>query len=204
MKLEQYRKAMDTERLLFAERYPEYSTFIDNFQANYYGSAKEEVTMGGCYGYYTSICRIVLDHHPKHIIEYGPGFSTVLLHRVIQDLDYTPVVTSYESSPFWFNRLKEMNCDPFGSIQLVDLNIVKEENDIVYVEYVHDLEKHRDVDFILLDGPTNSSYEGSSRNINLNVDRLEKAFDRRIRHTIDGRHETQQYYKVPYTERLTI
>jgi len=203
--VEEYRQEKDdlfqVER--YKAEYPVYYSFINDFQKKFYKEDHKTVTMGADYGFYYFLTQHILHKKPKHIVEYGPGFTTVLMHRLSQDLDYDLKVTSYEDTPLWFDRLNDMKCNPFGTMKLVDLKLEKETDNFYYCYYDHSLEDHRDVDFVIIDGPGKVIINDISKtNININLDMMEKSFDREIEHMIDGRHDTNLFYNINYKQRL--
>jgi hypothetical protein len=198
----EYRKDKDINLNKFKSIYPKYYEFIDNFQRKYYNEDSMKFTMGTDFGFYCGIVDYILHNKPKHIVEYGPGFTTVLMHRVSQDLDYELKVTSYENDTMWFDILNKMGCNPFGTMILTDLNFERETEELYYVSYNHPM--HEDVDFILIDGPgqvESPKKNGIKRVINTNLHNFEVELDRKINHIIDGRHETQVFYKTEYVNR---
>ena len=205
--VEQYRAEKDDAILLnrYKREYPEYFKFIDDYQRKYYNRDITEVTMGTDYGFYYGLTNYILDKRPKHIVEYGPGFTTLLMHRIAQDLDYNLEVTSYENDPIWFDRLNEMGCNPFGTMKLATLKVEKETEDIYYCCYDHPILDHKDVDFVLIDGPGEVIIDKvHKRNINTNLHNFEVHFDKHIDRIIDGRHETQVFYRTDYESRVLI
>ena len=185
----------------FKKDYPEYYKFINEAQDKFYSSSVKDITMGVDYGFYHLMTRQIIDHECKHIIEYGPGFTTLLLHRIVQDLDYEVKVYSYEDNEKWFKSNKDNGLDPFNNIELVDMDL-EIKGGLLYCTYIHDLEKHRDVDCIIIDGPGPLSVDGiSSPPVTTNADLFEKTFDREIRTLIEGRHFTQRFMHIPYKER---
>ena len=102
--LEEYRadKELSGLYLIYKERfkkdYPEYYKFIKEAQDKFYSSSVKDITMGVDYGFYHQMARQIIDHKCKHIVEYGPGFTTLLLHRIVQDLDWEAKVYSYEDN----------------------------------------------------------------------------------------------------------
>ena len=180
--IKEYRLEKDdlTQLNRYKEHYPEYFEFIDEYQRRFYDRDDTEVTMGTDYGFYFGLTNYILENKPKHIVEYGPGFTTLLMHRIAQDLDYKLEVTSYENDTIWFDRLNEMGCNPFGTMKLAELKIEKETEGIYYCCYDHPMLDHKDVDFVLIDGPG------------------EVIID------IDGRHETQEFYRTDYESRVLI
>ena len=203
--VEHYRLKKDNIDQLtkYKDKYPEYFEFIDEYQRRYYDRDIREVTMGVSYGFYLWLTDYILNHKPKHIVEYGPGFTTLLMHRIAQDLDYTLEVVSYENDPIWFDRANEMGCNPFGTMKLVELKIEKETEDIYYCCYDHPILNHKDVDFVLIDGPGEVSINNvTKRNINTNLHNFEVEFDRHIDRHIDGRWETREFYSMDYKSRV--
>lgn len=185
----------------YKEKYPEYFNFISEAQEKFYDSSMEELTMGADYGFYLYMTDYIIDHKPKHIIEYGPGFTTLLLHRIVQDIDHKVEVYSYEDNEKWFENNKRLGFDPFGTMELVDMEL-EVKGGLVYATYIHDVEKHKDVDCIIIDGPGPLEIDGVNRpSVTTNADLLEKTFDREIRTLIEGRHHTQQFMHINYKER---
>lgn len=202
--VKEYREEKDETFILerYKKNHPDYFHFINNFQLPFYDKDSTQVTMGADYGFYNGLTNYILENKPEYIVEYGPGFTTVLLHRIAQDLDYDLKVVSYENDPIWFDRLNKMGCNPFGTMELVDLKIQKETDDLYFCYYDHSPTAHKNVDFVIIDGPGEVIFNGlHKRNINVNVDMMEKTLDREINHIIDGRHETQDYYKLNYKQR---
>jgi len=191
----QYKDDLEAQERL-KNKFPEYYTFIKEYQEQFYDENASLMTMGCSYSVYFDLIKQLLGHRkPKHIIEYGPGFTTVLIKRVLQDVDYPVKFFSYENDAKYYNYLLEKGFDISDVVEVVDLDI-KDSKDFYYVTYKHDIEKHRDVDFIFIDGPGHIKQNGASKpNINLNLELLSTTFNRFIQYTIDGRADTQKYYK---------
>lgn len=186
----------------FKEHYPEYCDFITSFQNRFYDYDYSEMTMGADYGFYHGLVNSLVCDKPKHVVEYGPGFTTLLIDKVLSDLGYDYKFTSYENESKWYKILDDIGCNPNQCIELVDSRIVKDADDAYYFEYIHDLDKHRDVDYVIIDGP-GEVYVNDIRkdNINVNLDMMEKRFNRSIRHIIDGRKKTRKFYELPFDVR---
>lgn len=206
--LEEYRadKELSGLYLMYKDRfkkdYPEYYKFIKQAQDKFYTSSVKDITMGVDYGFYHLMARHIIDHKCKHIVEYGPGFTTLLLHRIVQDLDYEVKVYSYEDNKDWFKSNKDNGLDPFNTLELVDMDL-EIKGGLLYCTYIHDLEKHRDVDLIIIDGPGPLLVDGISRPpVTTNADLFEKTFDREITTLVEGRHFTQRYMFTPYKDRI--
>ncbi len=74
---------------------------------------------------------------------------------------------------------------------------------LLYCTYIHDLEKHRDVDLIIIDGPGPLLVDGISRPpVTTNADIFEKTFNREIATLVEGRHFTQRFMLTPYKDRI--
>ena len=185
-----------TYRDIYKQWYPKYHEFIEDFQSSFYEMSSDDMTMGCDYSLYITLTEHIFRFKPKHFIEYGPGFTTVLLHRIAQDLNWEMKVYSYEDDERWYSILKQYGFDPFGTLQLVNMN-VEERDGFYYCTYEHDLEKHKDVDYVLIDGPGEVIRNGIRKdNINLNLEKLLSHTGRKIPYLIDGRHFTQQHYRV--------
>ena len=205
--LKSYREDKESSGLMleyknrYKKQYPDFYNFINETQKKLYDSSSLDVTMGCDYGFYLHMTNQIIDHEYKHIIEYGPGFTTLLLHRIIQDLDYKVQVYSYEDSEKWFNNNKKIGVDVFGTMELVKMD-TELKDDKIYCEYKHSIDKHRDVDCIIIDGPGPIVIDGKGYPIiTTNADLLENVLDREIPVLIEGRHFTQEYYKVNYKDR---
>ena len=182
------------------KRFPLYHDMMEEFHSKFDDIPKEQVSTGGTYSWYRKIALFITKFKPKHIIEYGPGFSTYLISKVIKDLDYNIKFTSYEDRPQYYNYIKEYGMDPLNVVELVDYQITVKD-DLYYFEYLHDYEKHKDVDCIFIDGPGKLTvYDKYKPNINLNLEKFIRKLNKPILHTIDGRHDTAVYYKRLYKE----
>ena len=180
---------------LFQTEYPELYDYINDAHTKVNRFRADNMTMGCSYGMYRDLTRHILGLKPKHIIEYGPGFTTILLHKISQMVDWKMEVYSYEDDERWFNILNDNGFNPFGTMELVELEVVEKDN-IYFCEYKHDLTKHKDVDYVLVDGPGIVVVDGVRRdNINVNLEVLSKSFNKKIQYDIDGRHNTQVYYR---------
>lgn len=180
---------------IYQEKYPEYFAFIEEFQSKFYEHCSDDMTMGCDYSLYIHLTDHIFRFKPKHLIEYGPGFTTVLLHRISQDIDWGMKVFSYEDDEKWFEILKQNGFDVFGSMELVKMSVEDRDN-FYYCTYEHDLEKHREVDYVFIDGPGEVIIDDIRKdNINLNLEKLLNFTGRKIPYLIDGRHHTQQHYK---------
>lgn len=198
MNIAEYRKDKDNIEFIeqFKEDFPQYFDFVDSTHRKFYGYDKDIMTMGCSYAIYRNLVRDILHNRPKHIIEYGPGFTTLLFLKVFEDLDYTPEFYSYENDPSFYKILSENGFNPDGIISLVDMK-VEVSDEIHFCTYLHDLQKHKDVDYIFIDGPGNVNVDGKVRpNINLNLKELsELGGGKRINYLIDGRSHTRKFYK---------
>lgn len=198
MNVEYYRRDKDNKEFVeqFKLEYPAYYEYIDAAQKKFYEYDSREMTMGCSYAIYRNLVTKILRQKPKHIIEYGPGFSTLLMLRVFEDLDYTPEFTSYENDPSFYKMLVDNGFDKNNVIQLVDME-VEDAGDTYNCTYIHDLEKHKDVDFIFIDGPGHVVVNDKKKdNINMNLKVFSEYLGNRyISYFIDGRGKTQKFYR---------
>lgn len=198
MNIEEYRKDKDNPVFIadFKSRYPTYYEYIEPLHKKFYGYDSTEITMGCSYAVYSHLLDNVLKNKPKHIIEYGPGFTTLLFLRAFKDLNYTPKFTSYENDPTFFKILVDNGFNEENVIELVDLEVV-DAGDTYHCTYLHDLDKHKDVDFVFIDGPGHVSLNDKRKpNINLNLKLLSDNLQgKKIMYMIDGRRDTQVFYQ---------
>ena len=194
-----------THKERLKQEYPQYYSYISSIHDKFDSFPYSEMSTGVDYGFYRYLLNRILYWKPKHIIEYGPGFSTLFLHRIIQDLDWEVKVYSYEELPKWYDILNEHGFNIFGTIELVPLLVDDPEplnrESFYYVTYDHDFEKHKDVDMVIIDGPGWVVHNGvEKRNINLNLEKLYNYTGRKINYIIDGRRETQEHYRKLFKE----
>lgn len=206
--LKEYRLDKETGELFtmykerYEKKYPQYYEFINKAHNKFNDSSIENVSMGVDYGFYHKMTEEIIYNKCKHIVEYGPGFTTLLLHRIVQDLKYEVKVYSYEDNKNWYESNKNNGLVPFNTIELVDMDL-EIKNDLLYCTYIHDLEKHKDVDCIIIDGPGGLQVDGVGfHTITTNADLFEKTFDREILTLVEGRHFTQVFMNsTNYKER---
>lgn len=204
MTLKEYRQEKDDlgQQNKLKAKYPAYFKFIKEYQEKFYAEDISIMTMGCTYDVYLDLLNEILgDKKPNHIVEYGPGFTTVFIKRILEDIDRPVKFYSYENDAKYYNYLLEKGFDIQDVVEVVDLE-VKEVQDTYHVTYNHDLEKHRDVDFVFIDGPGHITLNGKFKpNVNLNLQILSERFNKNISYTIDGRHQTQVYYRNFFSNR---
>lgn len=206
-KLKEYRLDKEETELyiMYKERYkkeyPEYYEFLNESHNIFSESDIGNITMGTDYGFYHQMTNEIIHNKRKHIVEYGPGFTTLLLHRIVQDLDYEVKVFSYEDNKKFYESNKNNGLNPFNTIELVDMDL-EIKNELLYCTYLHDLEKHKNVDCVIIDGPGPLRVNDVGyRTITTNADLFEKTFDREISTLIEGRHYSQVFMRTHYKQR---
>ncbi len=208
------------------KKYPKYYDFKQSFNDGY-NQLKDERKhkgqgMAGCdHEDYVYFIEYINEKRPKHIVEYGSGWSTMIIDKVITDLDYGAEFISFEEDEYWYNHIKEYNFDVNDRVNLVpieksypngkaewDVNgqrlpsiklISKKLSNGPWVTYIHDFEKIEDVDWVILDGPYLHNYgdfEGDTANGTLNLELLLNKFGGPMDVWIDQRFGTQEYYNA--------
>lgn len=207
------------------KKYPKYYDFLQSFHDGY-NKLKDKnnlsPTLAGCDDDdYVYFIEYINEKRPKHIVEYGSGWSTMIIDKVITDLDYGAEFISFEEDEYWYNHIKEYNFDVNDRVNLVpieksypngkpewDVNgkklpsikpISKKLSNGPWVTYIHDFEKIEDVDWVILDGPYLHNYgdsEGDAANGTLNLELLLNKFGGPMDVWIDQRFGTQEYYNA--------
>ena len=197
----EYRTHYDERRYDdWKKQFPKYHDLMEEFHEKFNDIEVTDVSTGATYGWYRKITLFITKFKPKHIIEYGPGFSTYLISNIIKDLDYKVKFTSYEDHPKYYNNVKKNGMDPLNVVELVDYQITVKDN-LYYFEYLHDYDKHKDVDCIFVDGPGRLTiYEEFKPNVNLNLEKFIFKLNKPILHAIDGRHDTGVHYQNLYKQ----
>ena len=208
------------------DKYSNYYDFLHSFNGDYNlekrRSGGEIQGLAGCddadYRYFVEY---IDTKRPKHIVEYGSGWSTLLIDRVITDLDYGAEFISFEDDEYWYNHIKEYNFDINNRVNLVPVEksypngkvewdedgnklppvqlLSKEIGYGPWVTYVHDFKKIKDVDWVIIDGPYLQNYgdtDDDAANGTLNLEVLLNKFGGPMDVWIDGRLGTQEYYRA--------
>lgn len=186
----------------FMELYPEYCQFMVDFHAKFEDRPRNEFPMGADFSFYFEVTEKILKNKYKHVIEYGAGFTTRLLSHIKHNIDWDLQVTTYENVQYYIDLIKSNGFDPDNTIKFVDFyyDNTKKEN-IVYCK--HDLDIHKDVDFIIIDGPDHSfvgdtTKEGKTINGMYGI--LSDYLNKDIDLSIDGRQLNRSYYNLYYNK----
>lgn len=189
---------LDKYRLI----YPQYCQYMLDLHAKYDNKPKNEFPMGADYGFYFEITEKIIKNKYKHIIEYGSGFTTMLLHHIKHSVDWDIQYTSYENVQPYIDLLISEGFDPDNSIKYVDYYYDNTKQEKV-VNAEHDLDIHKDVDYIIIDGP-DSNYLGVTTKegaaINGMYGILSEHLNKEIDLSIDGRHYVRVYHNTYYNK----
>jgi len=137
----------------------------------------------------------IIENRPKHIVEYGSGESTIIINKLLEELDYGGKLTSYEDNLFFYEKHNELGWNKNNCIKLVDIEVIDNIKGIV--RYVHPLEEIKDVDFIILDGPDYKRFRDVYDNPSNITDNIKVIYDNLktdIPFWIDGRSGCQRFY----------
>ncbi len=188
--------------------YPEYCQYMLDLHEKYeHLDAKGPNPIGAFFKFYhKSIVKKIIDQKLKHVVEYGAGFTTLLLHKIKHTVNWDFEYYSYENVKVYLDTIKEFGFDPDNCIEYVECYCDdKSEPEWNSVIYKHDLEKHRDIDLLIIDGPgkfldgpggvmLNTTWKTDKRcttgNYKILADYLGRDFDL----SIDGRWNVRQYY----------
>lgn len=154
----------------------------------------------------------IIEHKPKHIVEYGSGYSTWFLYNVINDLNLNTKLTSYENDTVFYNYIIDNFSFLKNTVNLVDIGCVDTvvcKHRVLAQEYtscrfLHSYKDIEEVDFVIIDGPGYSGSPYCNCEITLNWEDLSKHFKRDIKCWIDGRNCCRDYYKEIGYSKLMI
>jgi|TARA_R100000030_G_scaffold91157_1_gene76101 hypothetical protein len=210
MNIKEYRetennKSGGTE--LFMSEYPLYCQYMLDIHEQYgHLDYHGPNPVGAHFKFYHSQVKKILEQKLQHVIEYGAGFTTLLLHKIKHTVDWNFEYYSYENIKVYYDRLKELGFDPDNCMEYVECYTDdKTEPDWNSVIYKHDLEKHKNVDLVIIDGPgkffdgpdgvmLTTSWKtdtmGTTGNYKILADYVGRDFDL----SIDGRPGVREYY----------
>jgi len=188
-----------------------YYDWLQEFRSNWKWQEGDKFPAGCNEDDYIYIIDYIYKHRPKHIVEYGSGWTTMLIDKVITNLDYGAEFISFEDNEYYYNIYNKYGFDVNNRINLVPAEsgiiYMTHKKDLIgtfYVTYVHDFEKITDVDWVLIDGPQMNKYphptltnyfpSGKPASTTLNLELLLKEFGGPMDVWIDGRQSTQNYY----------
>ena len=161
----------------------------------------------------------IIDKKPKNIIEYGSGFTTLLISTLLEDLNYGGSLVTFEDSEDFYKMTESIGFyEKMNGKNRVELVPLKFESDsdikdnfnftgplsykktrfpqeTKYCYYDYDLNKIESVDFVLDDGPDLIKYNSQVASSML---KLKKHFDKPFEYLIDGRIGTTEFYKKIY------
>ena len=140
----------------------------------------------------------IIDKKPKNIIEYGSGFTTLLISTLLEDLNYGGSLITFEDSEDFYKMTESIGFyEKINGDSRVELVPLKFENilDKKCCYYDYDLNKIESVDFVLDDGPDLLKH---SANVASSMLKLKEHFNSYFEYIIDGRIGTTEFYKNIY------
>ena len=140
----------------------------------------------------------IIDKKPKNIIEYGSGFTTLLISTLLEDLNYGGSLITFEDSEDFYKMTESIGFyEKINGDSRVELVPLKFENilDKKCCYYDYDLNKIESVDFVLDDGPDLLKH---SANVASSMLKLKEHFNSYFEYLIDGRIGTTEFYKKIY------
>ena len=138
---------------------------------------------------YEEILSYIEKHKPKCIVEYGSGFSTMLIKQKIDELELDTKFFSFEDNKHYYDIIQEhIPCTE--TMELVPFSRDKEHPNLG--RYIHTYGGMEDVDFVIIDGPDVGRY-GIHATTNA-VDLKKKFPKNKIKVFIQGRKVTQEWY----------
>jgi len=157
----------------------------------------------------------IIDKKPKSIIEYGSGFTTLLMSTLLEDLNYGGSLVTFEDSEDFYKMTESIGFyEKMNGNNRVELVPLKFETDTEFegplshktrrfpsdkkcCYYDYDLNKIDSVDFVLDDGPDLIRY-GSQ--VATSMLKLKEHFNTPFEYLIDGRIGTTEFYKKLFTD----
>lgn len=138
---------------------------------------------------YSEILQYIEKHKPKCIVEYGSGFSTMLIQEKIDELKLDTKFFSFEDNKHYYDVIK----DTIESTQAVKLVPYERDNKNPNIgRYSHTYHGMKDVDFVIIDGPDVGRYNIDATT---NAADLKKKYPKnKIKVFIQGRISTQKWY----------
>lgn len=186
----------------FLAEYPDHCNYMKELHDKYDSWEKSAFACGAHFQMYHEIVRKIVENKCKHVIEYGAGFTTQLLEFTRANLDWEMEFYSYDMHQNYVDVLHAEGFDPRNRIEVTSYSVnCNYEDDTREIMYDHDLEKHKDVDYIILDGPDGNPKHDLNRTCKelthlatLNPKALFEYTGRHFDFTIDGRWPERLYY----------
>jgi hypothetical protein len=182
------------------ENYKYYKLIKDAY--NRFDEKDYDASSMGCdYRFYNNLIKLILEQTPKFILEYGSGYTTYLMGHIIKDYKLDTKLLSLENEPKWYKWMKDENFDILNSIVLCDLKSWRD-GESTFVKYIYDGYNADDVDFVLLDGPGHFYLDGETELVKngINYNYYELIVDGPRYVLIDGRHDTQVFYRKIFND----
>ena len=135
---------------------------------------------------------------PRTLLEYGSGYSTHFIKQFIEVYNLPTKFKSFECDSNYYDFLMQ----PIFGLQdtIEHCSIVCTKSPIEgqsTCRYVHSLEGLEEVDFVIIDGPGYTGYDGCDCDINQNVEWLQESTGNSIGIWVDERkHQMKYYYQL--------
>ena len=138
---------------------------------------------------YSEILQYIEEHKPKCIVEYGSGFSTMLIQEKIDELKLDTKFFSFEDNKHYYDVIKD-NIESTQAMKLVPYE--RDNKNPKLGRYSHTYKGMKDVDFVIIDGPDVGRY---GIHATTNAADLKKKYPKnKIKVFIQGRKTTQEWY----------
>jgi len=150
---------------------------------------KNYLPTGQSAGDYSEILQYIEEHKPKCIVEYGSGFSTMLIQEKIDELKLDTKFFSFEDNKHYYDVIKD-NIESTQAVKLVPYE--RDNKNPNLGRYSHTYHGMKDVDFVIIDGPDVGRYGVDATT---NATDLKKKYPKnKIKVFIQGRKQTQKWY----------
>lgn len=97
-----------------------------------------------------AILKILVQSKPSSILELGSGQSTLMIDRLIGELDLSTKLVSVEHEAFWHSKITEMITSEQVTVHHAELKEIKSGK---YYDLESLFSKHSHFDLIIIDGP---------------------------------------------------
>lgn len=176
--------------------------FLKKHKVSDKDNQREVVT--GCEDFdYLFLIDYFLTHQPKCVVEYGSGYTTWLMHELVNDYKLDTYIISHENEKQYFDWILSNIHVPRELINLTPIHPLPELNfdGFTVCRYNDKPETYPDVDLVITDGPGPTPL--GNFNVTNNYLEICKVQNRKIPHWIDGRKYTKKYYiELGYGEQI--